>query len=259
MQDAPRGQSVQDADRSPSVDEQLWLDHLRLARTGDGAVLARLVAEYERYALALARRLRRDGEPAEDLDQVALEALVAALRRFDPERGVPFVAFATPTIIGSLRRHYRDHGWLLRVPRRVHEYAVAQREATERLASTLGREPTAPELASELGMDLDLVLEAQEALHARDLQSFDAPGPDGDNLGDRTGSDDVRLAMCEDRVAVAAAMATLDERAKELLRLYFFESRSQSEIADLLGMSQMQVSRLLAAALRRLRSRVGPR
>jgi RNA polymerase sigma-B factor len=255
----PRGRDRDDEDRTPGVDQQVWLDHVCFARTGDPAVLERLVLEYEPYARSLARRMWRDGEPNEDLIQVALESLVGALRRFDPERGIPFPAFATPTILGALRRHYRDHGWLLRVPRRVHEFAVAEREATERLVRQFGRQPTAPELARAMGMDLDEVLEAHDALHARDMRSFDSTGTDGWLLGDNLGAEDERFTAAEDRAALAEAIRVLDGPARELLRLYFFEERSQSEIADLMGVSQMQVSRLLAAILRRLRNRVGPR
>ncbi|MCU1370999.1 MAG: polymerase subunit sigma [Ilumatobacteraceae bacterium] len=255
----PRGRHERDEDQTPAVDQRVWLDHLEFARTGDAAVLARLVAEYERYARSLARRMWRDGEPSEDLDQVALEALVVALRRFDPERGIPFPAFATPTILGSLRRHYRDQGWLVRVPRRVHEFAVAERDTTDRLVVRLGRQPTAAELATEMCVDLDVVLEAQDALHARNTRSFEAAGPDGQLLGDQVGAEDGRLSASVDRVALMEAIRTIDGPAKELLHLYFFEERSQSDIAEHLGISQMQVSRLLSAVLRRLRSQVGPR
>jgi RNA polymerase sigma-B factor len=255
----PRGRDGADDDPTPGVDQRVWLDHLCYARTRDPIVLERLVLEYERYARALARRMWRDGEPNEDLTQIALESLVAALRRFDPERGIPFPAFATPTILGALRRHYRDHGWLLRVPRRVHDFAVAERQATERLVVELGRQPTAPELAAAMGLTLDEVLEAQDALHARDTRSFDAPGADGWQLGDHVGSEDERFLAAEDRAALVDALEVLDGPARELLHLYFFQERSQSEIAEILGDSQMQVSRLLAATLRRLRARVGPR
>jgi RNA polymerase sigma-B factor len=141
----------------------------------------------------------------------------------------------------------------------VHEFAVAEREATERLVVQQGRQPTAPELAAAMGLDLDEVLEAQDALHARDTRSFDSADTDGWLLGDHIGADDERFAAAEDHVALAEAMKILDPPARELLHLYFFEERSQSEIAALLGVSQMQVSRLLSAVLRRLRNRVGPR
>lgn len=256
----PRGIDAADASTVPGVDPSVWADHVRYARTRDAAVLDRLVAEYERYARSLARRLRRSSDAADDLDQIAFEALVVALRRFDPERGLPFPAFATPTILGALRRHYRDHGWAVRVPRRVHEFAMAERAAVEELVAQRHRQPTAPELAEAMGMDLDALLAAQDALHARNARSLDArSGEDDGLLGDLVGGDDLRIHAVEDRVALAEAMASLDEPARELIRLYFFEERSQSDIAQQLGVSQMQVSRLLSAVLRRLRQRMGPR
>ena len=255
----PRGRDEGDEDQTPAVDRRVWLDHVTFSRTGDPAVLARLVSEYERYARSLARRMWRDGEPSEDLEQVALESLVASLRKFDPERGIPFPAFATPTILGSLRRHYRDHGWLVRVPRRVHAFATAEPAATERLAVRLGRQPTAPELAAEMGIEVDDVLDAHDALHARNVRWFEAAESDGQRLGDLVGSDDRRFASAEDRLAVADAMRDLDPSAQQLIYRYFFEERSQADIAAQLGVSQMQVSRLLAAVLARLRRQVGPR
>lgn len=245
--------------KKATVDQQLWFDHLQFARTGDAGALERLVAEYERYARSLARRMHRGGEPGEDLDQVALEALVGALRRFDPERGIPFPAFATPTIIGSLRRHYRDHGWLVRVPRRVHDFAVAERAAIDRLVGRLGRHPSTDELAAELRMDVDHVLEGQEALHARNVGPLESPGFDGQIASGQAGAEDLRFVALEDHITLAQAMRMIDEPAKDLLRLYFFEDRSQAEIGAHLGVSQMQVSRLLSAVLRRLRTEVGPR
>ncbi|WP_421121658.1 sigma-70 family RNA polymerase sigma factor [Aquihabitans daechungensis] len=255
----PRGRHEHDADPTPAVDHRVWLDHVHFARSGDPVVLARLVSEYEGYARSLARRMWRDGEPSEDLNQVALESLVVALQRFDPERGIPFPAFATPTILGSIRRHYRDQGWLVRVPRRVHEFAVAERAATERLVVRLNRQPTTQELAREMRTDIDSVLEAQDALHARNVRSLETSGADGRLLSDLVGTEDGDLAASVDRLALIDAMRTLDEPAKELLRLSFFEERSQADIALQLGVSQMQVSRLLAAILRRLRTQVGPR
>lgn len=256
----PRGVDAADASSLPGVDPRVWLDHVRYARTRDPELLDRLVREYERYARSLARRLQRNGEPIEDLDQVALEALIGALRRFDPERGLPFPAFATPTILGAVRRHYRDHGWVVRVPRRVHDFAVAERAVVERLVAELHRQPTAPELAAAMDMTVDDLLEAQDALHTREARSIDAGSGDDDALlGDLIGEEDLRFRSTEDHLALAEAMVELDEPARDLLRRYFFEEQSQTQIAAHLGVSQMQVSRLLSAVLRRLRQRMGPR
>lgn len=244
--------------RTPSVRPELWKDHVLFARTGDSVVLDRLVREYERYARSLAGRMDRGNEPREDLDQMALEALVIALRRFEPERGIPFPAYATPTIIGALRRHYRDHGWLVRVSRRVHEFAHAQRETADRLTVELGRNPTDIEIAAAMGIDLEDLLLAQEALHARDTRSIDAPVGDALSLEDRLGEEDPDLGMAEDRLAADAALSTLDDSERRLIRLYYLEERSQSEVAAFLGVSQMQVSRLLRSTMRRLKARSLP-
>lgn len=239
---------------APAHDPAVWEDHRRVAVHDDAEALERLVVEYERYARSLASRLHRGHEPREDLDQIALEALVLALKRFDPDRGLPFPAFATPTILGAIRRHYRDHGWLVRVPRRVHEFVGAQREATERLSVELHRPPTDDEVAADLGIDGGELRSATAALHARDTRSLDAALGDDGSLGERVGGDDPELALAEDRVAAATAIRGLDRSSQRLLRLYFFEERTQVEIAELLGVSQMQVSRLLRDALRRVRS-----
>ncbi len=141
----------------------------------------------------------------------------------------------------------------------MHEVAIAEPVATENLVARLGRQPTAPELAAEMGIDLDHLLEAHDALHARNVRWFDSRGSDGRSLGDEVGWEDRQYASAEERVAVCEALDALDQPARELLHRYFFEERSQSEIAADLGVSQMQVSRLLASILRRLRVRVGPR
>jgi len=251
----PRGSNRSDSDPTPAVDAAIWLDHVVYARTGDPRVLDRLVREYEGYARSLARRLHRDHDSHEDLDQVALEALVVAIRRFDPERAIPFPAFATPTILGALRRHYRDHGWTLRVPRRVHEFAMQERVVADQLALRLGRTPTGQELAEAMGLSVDALLEAQDAIHARRTLSLDADASTGPGSPQLPQADS-GFREAEDRLVAAEAIATLDDPARELLRLYFMEELSQSEIAARLNVSQMQVSRLLAAVLRRLRVRV---
>jgi len=247
---------VDGAAGTPAVEPEVWLDHVLVFRRKDPEALGRLVQEYERYARSLANRLHRSNEPHEDLDQIALEALVVALQRFDPTRGIPFPAFATPTILGALRRHYRDHGWLVRVPRRVHDYAVAERAVVDRLMVERGRAPTTTELAEALSMSVDDVLLAQEAVHARDARSLDAVVGDELRLVDQLGLDDRRLAGADDRMVAAAAIATLDPEDRELLRCYFLDERSQSSIAEERGVSQMQVSRMLASILRRLRASV---
>jgi len=243
------------AGRSPAHDPGVWADHVRIARDGDPGALERLVIEYESYARSLAGRMHRGHEPREDLDQIALEALVLALQRFDPTRGLPFPAFATPTILGSIRRHYRDHGWLVKVPRRIHEYASAERQANERLTHTLGRVPTEAEVATEMAMDPAAMQSAAAALHARATHSLDAPLRE-ECLADQMGLLDAEVARVDDRVTAAAAIRDLDRDSRRLLRLYFFEDMTQTQIADIIGVSQMQVSRLLRDVLGQVRNQV---
>lgn len=159
--------------------------------------------------------------------------------------------------MGAIRRHYRDRGWLVRVPRWVHEYASAQRTVVESLTGSLGRPPTTDELAAALGMDVEQCIEAQDAVHARNALSIEALTTDGTAIADHLGSADQQLARTDDRLSLRRALDGLDDDARRLVGLYFFDGRTQSEIATLLGVSQMQVSRLLANALRRLRSNMG--
>ncbi|WP_426573875.1 sigma-70 family RNA polymerase sigma factor [Aquihabitans sp. McL0605] len=251
----PRGRSAADADQTPGVKPSLWLEHVQYAAHHDDRVLARLVEEYDDYAISMARRFYRDWASNDDLDQIAREALIRALRRFDPDRGLPFAALATPTVVGALRRHVRDHGWLIRVPRHVHEFAVVQRATSDRLASELGRFPTRRELAAELDMADEDVLGALEAIHARNLISIESEGGDGRPVKDHLDAEDRSFLLAEDQMVVAAALSTLDEPGRDLVRLYFYDEWSQSQIARHLGVSQMQVSRLLSAVLRHLRNR----
>lgn len=242
-----------------AVDEAVWDLHVRYGASRDPELLEALVAEYDRYATSLAVRMHRDRETVEDLEQVAREALVSALQRFEPARGLPFPAYATPTIVGSIRRHYRDRGWAVRVPRRVHETTVAARRAEEHLTATLGRVPQPGEIAAELGISLDQLLEVQDAVHCRSTASLDdVLTDDGSRLATAVGSPDPDLAGAAEHLTLAAALAQLDEREREVVRRYFFDDQSQSEIAEAFGVSQMQVSRWLRSILRRLRSRVEP-
>lgn len=251
----PRGDDARDWSRRPGVPLPIWLLHVRYARSESPEDLGALVAEYEQYALSLARRLRRDREPSDDLDQVARESLVVALQRFDCERGLPFPAFATPTILGALRRHYRDHGWSIRVPRRVHELAVPAREATDRLTTELGRSPSAAEVAGELGIETADLLATQQAAAARTPASLDStPTVDGPSQHEIIGDDDRNLLVAEDQVVLSQAIEHLGDRDRDVIRLYFFDELTQSQIAERYGVSQMQVSRWIASIVKRLRS-----
>jgi RNA polymerase sigma-B factor len=240
--------------RRPAVDLDLWATHVRYARRQDAEALTVLVDRYRAHAEAQARRHYRRGEPIDDLTQVALEALLLALQRFDPERRKPFLAFAKPTIVGSLRRHFRDAGWAIRVPRRVHELATPVRDAQELLTHDLGRQPSPGEVADFIGVDEQEVLDALTAEDARMTSSLDATDPvTGMQAEQLIGRPDRGFTGIENRTALQQSIALLSSDDRELLELYFVEERTQSEIAEVLGCSQMQVSRLLRKAVRRLR------
>jgi RNA polymerase sigma-B factor len=238
-----------------ATDPDTWLLHVRYARSRREDDRQRLVEHYHSHARTLARRFYRNWEPLDDLEQVALEGLLLALERFDPARGMPFLGFANPTIIGSLKRYYRDTGWAVRVPRRVHELSRPLRDAWEFLGQDLGRSPTASELADFLGLDLEVVADALSAESMRSTGSLDsATGDDSVRQESALGRYDNDLERVENRHALQQSLVLLTDADRELLRLYYEEGRTQSEIAALLGVSQMQVSRSLARVVRRLRS-----
>lgn len=224
------------------------------ARRRQPDVLARLVAEYDRYARSLAARMHRQGEPREDLDQVALESLVVALHRFDPDRSLPFPSFATPTILGALRRHYRDRGWLLRIPRVAHELTTRAAASTDRLTARHGRVPTMIEVAEDLGVDIDTLVAATDATYARNTASLDATTTDGSMLNNHVGGEDLGIREVDAHVDLVDALRSVAPRNREILRLYYFEDCTQVEIGRRLGVSQMQVSRLIGDTLRQLRT-----
>jgi RNA polymerase sigma-B factor len=239
----------------PVVDPDVWLLHVRWFRRRPPDVRSQLLQEYERPALRLARRYYHHREPLEDLTQVAIEALLLALDRFDPRRRIPFLGFATPTIVGALKRHYRDAGWAIRVPRRSHELAGMLGAATEVLQQDLGRRPTREELAVAVDARVDDVERALRAVDARNAVSIEASfGSEWPQLA--LGVEDVDLYRTENQVAVTQVLRVLDQRERDIVHQYFVLELSQDEIARELGVSQMQVSRLLNRILSRLRARI---
>jgi RNA polymerase sigma-B factor len=207
----------------------------------------------------LARRFANRGETHDDLVQVASLALVRAAERFDPERGVMFSTFAAANIIGELKRHFRDRGWAVRAPRRLQELVLEIGSAVDRLGQELGRVPKVSELAKEIGVAESDVLEALEAGQGYRTASIDARDREGQTMAESLGSEDGGFASVENHSALAKALETLSPRDRKLVQLRFVDGLSQSEIAARLGVSQMQISRLLAANLRRLRSNIGAR
>ncbi len=203
----------------------------------------------------LARRFNNRGEPLDDLVQVASTGLIKAVDRFEPERGLEFSTYATHTIVGELKRHFRDKGWAVRVPRRMQELHLRLATLVNTLNQDLGRSPTIPEIAQAAAVSEEEVLEAMEAGQAYRFTSLDAPvtGEEGGSLGSTIGEDDDSMADVEHRVSLSPLIAQLPPRQQKILHLRFFEGLTQSEIATRLGISQMHVSRLLARSLTQLR------
>ena len=208
----------------------------------------------------IARRFEGRGEPRDDLVQVARVGLVNAVVRFDVETGSDFVSFAVPTIMGEVRRHFRDNSWSVKVPRRLKELHLRLGTATAELSQRLGRAPTASELAEELGMDREEVVEGLVAGSSYNTLSIDsASGSDEDDaraIADTLGDVDASLDRIEDQEALRPLLEALPERERMVLILRFFESMTQTQIAERIGISQMHVSRLLAKSLARLRDQL---
>lgn len=225
-----------------------------LKRTSDPQVRAELIEAHLGLVEYLARRFAGRGEPLDDLVQVATIGLVKAVDRFDPNRNVEFSTYATPTIVGELKRHFRDRGWALRVPRRLQELSLKLGPAIAELSQGLGRSPTIAEIAQATGAREDEVLEALDSAHAYSLISLDAATSEGGlTYHEQIGGVDEALEALEERVSVAPLLRRLPSRERRLLHLRFFRGMTQSEIARELGISQMHVSRLLARTLSRLR------
>jgi RNA polymerase sigma-B factor len=217
----------------------------------------RLVEQYIGLVEFLARRFRNRGEPLEDLVQVGTIGLLKAIDRFDLERGVEFSTYATPTIVGELKRHFRDKGWAVRVPRRLQELHLELTKTVSLLGQELGRSPTVAEIAESTGTDEETVLEGLEIAQAYNFTSLDAPIESDDggstSFADQLGTQDEHLENLEYRASLAPEVAKLPDRERTILYLRFFKGLTQSEIADRLGISQMHVSRLLNRTLGQLR------
>ncbi|GIF40329.1 RNA polymerase sigma factor SigF [Actinoplanes xinjiangensis] len=218
----------------------------------------RAIEAWMPLARHLANRYAGRGEPADDLHQVAVLGLIKAVDRFDAERGIEFAGFAIPTIVGELKRHFRDRTWSVRVPRRLQELRLAITGANSDLTHTLGRAPTVADIAAHLGISEEDVLEGLEGARAYNSTSLSTPAnADGSmSLGDTLGGEDSAFELAELRIALGPAVAALDEREQKIISLRFYGNLTQSEIAEQIGVSQMHVSRLLARALAKLRTRL---
>lgn len=229
----------------------------QLRKTGDPELRAELARLHLPLVEYLAKRFKDRGEPLDDLVQVGSVGLLKAIDRFDLERGVEFSTYATPTIVGELKRYFRDKGWAVRVPRRLQELSLRLNKVVAQLTQDLGRSPTVPEIAQQVGVSEEEVLEALESGQAYSTTSLDAPAgneeEDTPQRLERMGEDDVALDNLEYFASLAPLIEQLPQREREILYLRFFRGMTQSRIADQVGISQMHVSRLLTRILEFLR------
>jgi RNA polymerase sigma-B factor len=229
----------------------------RFAKDRDPALRDRLIERYLPLARQLARRYQRPDEPLDDLVQVASLGLVKAIDRFDASREVAFSSYAVPTILGEIKRHFRDRTWSVRVPRDLQELALRVERTVADLTRELHRSPSVAELSERLGQSEEAILEALEAAGAYHATSLETPrsgeGEPGETLADTVGGAEQGYDLAEDRATIARLMRSITPREREVLRLRFEEDLTQAEIGEIIGVSQMQVSRLIRQAVARLR------
>jgi RNA polymerase sigma-B factor len=234
---------------------------LRWQRDGDPAAREALVERFAPFTRNLARRYSRSSEPYEDLVQVAMLGLLKAIDRYDLERGHSFQSYAVPTILGEMRRYFRDSGWAVHVPRGSQERALKVRSAHELLMEERGHAPTVDELSEYLSLDGEEVLDALQVLNGYETASLDSPrpgAPENASYADSIGEDDAHYERVELGLTVASGMRKLEPRELSILRMRFVEDLTQTQIAAAVGISQMQVSRLLRRSLDQLRASADP-
>jgi RNA polymerase sigma-B factor len=240
-------------ERSPLEVERLFAR----ARRGDGAARTALIERFLPLAHRLARRYARSSEPVDDLVQVASMGLVKAVDRFDGDRGLSFTTYAVPTILGELKRHFRDTSWSVHLPRSLLERALAVQQTEALLADRLGRSPRVIDVAHEAGLSIEQVLEALDAARAHQALSLDAPQETADgereSLAATIGGADERYELVECGATIEENLRHLSARERRVLELRFGQELTQSQIAERIGVSQMQVSRIIRASLQRLR------
>lgn len=240
------------AARNRTVDDLLVAYH----RDGSREARQQVLVELMPLVRSLAARYAGRGEPLDDLVQVGALGLIKAVDRFDVSRGVEFTSYGVPTIVGEIRRHFRDKAWAMHVPRRVKELSVRLARVLDELTTRLGRSPTIAELADALAVEEEDVIDALDAAHAFSTRSLDASTSAGDQLAERLATSDPGFDGVEDRWLLAAGLDALDPRARRIVDLRFFEEKTQSQIAAELGISQMHVSRLLRNALEVMRGSI---
>jgi RNA polymerase sigma-B factor len=242
----------------PRVDDKILLR--KYHEEGDLHAREKLIEQYMSLVRSLARRYSYRGEQLEDLVQIGAIGLIKAIDRFDLERGVELTTYATPNIIGEIKRHFRDKGWAVRVPRGLQELNVQLSRLMEQLTVQLGRSPTIPELAKASGSTEEDVLEALESGRAYSSLSLSTGGGgDGDDDLDpleSIGSEEHQYEVSEDRAVLAPGFKALDERERMILQLRFFDGLTQSQIAQQVGISQMHVSRLIRRSLEKIRDEI---
>jgi RNA polymerase sigma-B factor len=241
------------------AERQLFIDY---HRSGDLGAREELVERFLPLARDLALRYTYTDEPFDDLLQVASLGLIKAIDRFEPDRGTKFTSYAAPTILGELKRHFRDKGWALHVPRDLQERTLAVSRETELLSKKLGRSPKVREVAGALGCSVEEVLEAQEAAASYEAASLDAPTARDDDeaaaLIDLMGDEDTAYELVESRDAIASTWKALPDVERQVLELRFMHDLTQREIGEQIGYSQMHVSRVLRRALDRFGSALAP-
>lgn len=252
---APKGKDAWDKERTHE------LFHLYKEK-GDEEARDQLIVSHLNLVRFLASKFKNRGEPLDDLVQVGTIGLIKAIDRFDPERGLEFTTYATPTILGEIKRHFRDKGWSIRVPRRLQELSAKVNQATDELTVELQRSPSVEEIAAKLGVGAEEILEAMESSGAYTSVSLEAGGSSEDDeapaLIDRLGSVDEDLDASDDRMVIDDAISDFSPREQEIVRMRFIDGLTQVEIAKRLGVSQVQVSRLLRRTLRKIQDKIDP-
>ncbi len=228
---------------------------------GDEEAREQLIMSHMNLVRYLASKFKNRGEPLDDLIQVGNIGLIKAIDRFDATRGIEFTTFATPTIMGEIKRHFRDKGWSVRVPRRLQELSAKVTQATDQLTTKLQRTPTTEEVAQHLGVEVDEVLEAMESAGAYSPVSLEGPTSDDEDapaLIDRYITEDEELSGADDRMLIEHIIEELSPHEREIIEMRFVEGLTQVEIAERLGISQVQVSRLLRKTLQKAREKIEP-
>lgn len=251
----PKGKLAWDKDRTREL-------FRRYKEEGDQEAREQLIMSHLNLVRFLAAKFKNRGEPLDDLIQVGTVGLIKAIDRFDPSRGLEFTTFATPTIMGEIKRHFRDKGWSVRVPRRLQELSAKVNQTTDQLTRELQRSPSVEEIAQALDTSVDEVLEAMESSSAYSSVPLEGSNRDSDDdapsVIDHYASEDQSLAASDDRMIVEDTIREFSPREQQIVRMRFVDGLTQVEIAKRLGISQVQVSRLLRRTLKKIQERLDP-